>query len=480
MRRLSFAEKFYNLIVQILLLPFSVISQCLYGSTLLFIVFIITVGIVKDTNIILGLVSIPCFITWDGLWGFLGVRVLKNKWIKAVDIFFQDSVDDWEDDYDLEDIDVDSEDIDENSNSCTHEEASEYLATKQLEMARFALQFTLVRRIISIIAAFFALFTDKYAVSPKVYDNLKYDFDNFKLYAYYDINVLKESDYSEYENTKCREKKFKKRIGIIITVLVLIIGAVATNFVYMPKMKYDKATEYMNNKEYKKALEVWESFNREYKDSAQKRIEAKSLYNIQLISLAKIGEVVVLGEYEQDNYISNGKEDIEWIVLSKEENKVLLISKHVLDNTPYNNVKKAVTWETCTARQYLNNNFYNTAFNEIIKEKIIKTTVKPADNTKYGVSGGNETVDKIFLLSLEEAKKYFKTDKERIARATKYAVSRGSFNNGTNGVWQWLRNPFSNHEAALCIYHDGRVDEDTRSGVHDTNCGVRPVMWLSI
>ena len=34
-----------------------------------------------------------------------------------------------------------------------------------------------------------------------------------------------------------------------------------------------------------------------------------------------VGDTIFFGEYEQDNNLSNGKEEIEWIVLAKENNK---------------------------------------------------------------------------------------------------------------------------------------------------------------
>ena len=319
----------------------------------------------------------------------------------------------------------------------------------------------------------------------------------------------------------------KLKIGFVLSLIVLFLLSVlfASIFVIVPSVKYNNAIEYMNNGEYAKALEIWESFNREYKDSEEKRIETEQLYfevkyneaiaymdekdyisaieiwdtfskeykdsnekkmeaeasyKIQLISEAEVGEVVILGEYEQDNDIDNGKEEIEWLVLAKEEDKALLISKYVLDNTPFNEYEVRITWETCTARKFLNNSFYKTAFNDSIKEFILTTTVKPADNIKYGFSGGNQTEDKLFLLSLEEARLYFDINAERISRATKYAAAKGSYNNGDAGCWWWLRTPCDDNESALCVYYHGEVDEDTDSGVHDTHCGVRPAMWVSI
>lgn len=68
------------------------------------------------------------------------------------------------------------------------------------------------------------------------------------------------------------------------------------------------------------------------------------------------------GKYEQDNNTSNGKEKIEWLVLEVKDGKALVISKYALDCKPYNTSSTNVTWETCSLRNWLNNDFINSAF----------------------------------------------------------------------------------------------------------------------
>ena len=273
-------------------------------------------------------------------------------------------------------------------------------------------------------------------------------------------------------------KRKIKTVSICLSLIVIIIGLFNGIYVVAPSIKYDNAIEYMNNKEYGKALEIWESLDIGYKDCAEKKEETETLYHLQQLSFAEVGDIVLLGEYEQDNETDNGKEDIEWLVLAREENKLLLISKYILDNTPYNDERVDVTWETCTARKFLNNGFYRIAFNEKIRESILTTSVKPAHNTKYEVSGGNQTEDKVFLLSLEEVKLYFDNEESRKASATRYAISKGTYS--PDGCWWWLRNPFNDNDEALCVYYHGKANEDTCCPVHDDKCGVRPAMWVSI
>ena len=85
-----------------------------------------------------------------------------------------------------------------------------------------------------------------------------------------------------------------------------------------------------------------------------------------MIKQAKVGDYVVFGQYEQDNDTSNGKEDVEWLVLDVQEDRALLISKYLLDCKPYNTTDDHVTWETCTLRKWLNDEFINTAFSTLL------------------------------------------------------------------------------------------------------------------
>nr|MCR5341287.1 DUF6273 domain-containing protein [Saccharofermentans sp.] len=110
------------------------------------------------------------------------------------------------------------------------------------------------------------------------------------------------------------------------------------------------------------------------------------------------GDIVTFGKYEQDNNKSNGKEDIEWIVLAREGNKVLVLSRYALACKPYNNKKADVTWETCSLRKWLNEDFFESAFDEEDKSCIVKTNVTADKNPEYETSQGNPTTDNVFLL----------------------------------------------------------------------------------
>ena len=102
-----------------------------------------------------------------------------------------------------------------------------------------------------------------------------------------------------------------------------------------------------------------------------------------ITSTVRKGNVVTFGSYP---YTKHGlKAPIEWIVLSKRNNKVRLISKYALDARPFNVERKNVAWENCTLRTWLNMAFYNEAFNDNEKSHIVQTKVKGGKNIKGGI-----------------------------------------------------------------------------------------------
>ena len=193
---------------------------------------------------------------------------------------------------------------------------------------------------------------------------------------------------------------------------------------------------------------------------------------------AKIGDVVIFGAYEQDNNWFNGKEPIEWIVLDKEDGRVLLLSQYVLEREPYHKDNVDITWEGCSLRDWLNSEFYKTAFDKKQQKQIMETLIVNSDNLAGDTptSGGNSTYDKIFLLSLDEIGKYTGNDSEREAYSTPYANKKKGFSDGIT-AW-WLRSPGNITDSAAYVYDYGGVNENGGI-VYDDLVGVRPALWVS-
>ena len=215
-----------------------------------------------------------------------------------------------------------------------------------------------------------------------------------------------------------------------------------------------------------------------YKDSLKK---AASLYDqceADKINLATTGGFVFLGAYEQDNNTSNGKEDIEWLVLEVKDGKALVISKYALDCKQYNTSYTDVTWETCTLRKWLNNDFINAAFSADEKAMIPTVTVSADKNPDYNTNPGNATQDQVFLLSITEANKYFSSDSARECKPTDYAVASGANSFSGNCLW-WLRSPGYDRIDAAYVLNDGTIPK--YGGIVDADsAAVRPAMWIDL
>ena len=200
-----------------------------------------------------------------------------------------------------------------------------------------------------------------------------------------------------------------------------------------------------------------------------------------------VGDLITFGRYEQDNNTNNGKEAIEWIVLALDGNKALIISKYALDHQRYNNSYTAVTWQNCTLRSWLNGTFYNSAFNSSEKNRISLTTVINDDNPEYGTDGGSDTNDKVFILSIAEAKMYFGTNEDRKCAPTDYAmamVTDPDYHYTTVCDW-WLRSPGYKSSCAARVLCDGSVDNfgdevDYGYTVFGVFEAIRPVLWINL
>ena len=197
--------------------------------------------------------------------------------------------------------------------------------------------------------------------------------------------------------------------------------------------------------------------------------------------MLQVGDTVTFGHYEQDNQLSNDAEEIEWIVLEIQNGKGLLLSKYLLDVKSYNTYQGVVTWETCTLRSWLNKEFLNSAFTAEEQTAILTSTVDNSKNqgySGYSTDGGNNTQDKVFLLSYAEAWRYFTSDSARATKPTDYAVAQGAYQSISNGnCWWWLRSPGSNQNVAAYVGTDGSRDS---SYVSDGSNAIRPAFWLNL
>ena len=202
----------------------------------------------------------------------------------------------------------------------------------------------------------------------------------------------------------------------------------------------------------------------------------KSLSELENLS---VGDHFVFGKYKQ-----GAKGDvklIEWRVLEVQENKALVISEKLLDYLDYNKEITKVTWETCTLRKWLNNDFLNKAFDLDEQAKIATIINDNPDNEIYGVDGGNNTQDKIFALSIEEVGKYFASDTDRIAYTTDYAHTYG-YDDGKHSDDWWLRSPggYRDNKHVAFVDNKGVIDEYGVYPNSKDHVAIRPAFWLNL
>ena len=228
--------------------------------------------------------------------------------------------------------------------------------------------------------------------------------------------------------------------------------------------------------------------------SREKRMEIKR----QQIAELKVGRSFTFGLYEQDNSQKNGPEPIRWVILARDGDRVLVISRYVLDCKLYNEERQPVTWETCTLRAWLNGEFLTAAFDADEQDLIQMTHVTADPNPIYNVDPGMDTEDKLFLLSLPEAELYFLPDGTGIPKRklyegsypallcepTAYSAAHGCAPQSENGSARWwLRTPGYSASSAAWVTRTGGF-RDQGSLVDCSNSlvipGIRPAMWIDL
>ena len=241
-----------------------------------------------------------------------------------------------------------------------------------------------------------------------------------------------------------------------------------------------------------------------------------------------VAEKLFMGTYEQDNDTKNGEEPIEWTILSVEGGKALVISKQILHNWSYFNpwwIKYKYTYWSHSyigdfhenfwgsqpespsrrftvngsddilmedksrgkeeelynselhCRYWCNSVFYNDAFSDAERERILLTHNVNPDNPESHVDGGPDTDDYVFFLSYDELMQFMPTAESRACTQTKAALSEGR--NNTAHYW-WLRTPGRFRVNAVIVYgNNGHVTLYGTDVGHDS-VGYRPCMWITI
>ena len=200
----------------------------------------------------------------------------------------------------------------------------------------------------------------------------------------------------------------------------------------------------------------------------------------------KIGDKLLFGNYD-------------WHVLDMQNNMALIITEYIIEQRPYHDAYKEITWADCALRHYLNGEFYD-RFNEDDKLRICPVINRNSNNQWYGTKGGEDTKDYIFLLSMEEMVcNYFGDSSEKLYNPRKnqrYWFERKDQNNCRRIArlednkeqvwWWWTRTPGRVGVKAVYIHGDGNIgiqgNNILKGNVADGKCtgGVRPALWIKI
>jgi hypothetical protein len=199
----------------------------------------------------------------------------------------------------------------------------------------------------------------------------------------------------------------------------------------------------------------------------------------------KINSLITFGPYN-------------WRVLDIQNNAALIITENIIEQRSYHDTYKEITWADCALRKYLNGEFYD-KFTEAEKSRIVLVINRNFDNEWYGSKGGEDTEDRIFLLSIEEVVcHYFGDSSSRLynkGKNQRYWFERKDENNhrriarieDTGQIWWWwLRSPGRVNIKAAYIHGDGNIgiqgNNILKGNISDGRCtgGIRPALWIKI
>lgn len=194
----------------------------------------------------------------------------------------------------------------------------------------------------------------------------------------------------------------------------------------------------------------------------------------------QMGSLFMFGKYKG--------QDIEWRVLCRKGERYLLITNEIIDCMPFHNVHGGNAWSECSLREWLNNDFLFSAFSDSERQRIVEVTNSNGD--------APDTLDSVFLLSVDEARSYFRDDGDRVGHPTPYTEGLIASNfaqwSRDPGVWNWsLRTPGCGWKWTVAYVeqktqdlfgdarHAGQIEDEIGQGATDEHMGLRPAMWIT-
>lgn len=192
---------------------------------------------------------------------------------------------------------------------------------------------------------------------------------------------------------------------------------------------------------------------------------------------------------------SYGGVKLNWTVMEVDrEGVALLLCDSVIDAKQFNDVRDIthvrdnetpdrydelfiLNWEISSLRTWLNNEFFATAFDSTEQARIYDGELVTVKNPLTD-RGDCTTLDKVFLLSADEAKSFFESNEARKAMATETAKENGVRVGAESGASSyWLRTSGESMWHAAAVNTDGTINYSGMS-VENSAIGVRPCIRL--
>ena len=217
----------------------------------------------------------------------------------------------------------------------------------------------------------------------------------------------------------------------------------------------------------------------------------------------------VNGNYDQGNQTSPSADSnswaavgdiiqfgfVDWRVLAVQGENVLVVSDQVIGSGTYYprgayaSGPISITWETSSIRRWLNGDFIDQVFSPEEQARIIDSKIENKSNPRFD-SAYDDTIDKVFLLSIEEVVRYFgdsgqlrntnwRTKRTGISLLNdQYNSERSAIDSATGEARAWmLRTPGETTSLVATVFHDGIINMDGNYVVTEGQ-GLRPAMWI--
>ena len=249
--------------------------------------------------------------------------------------------------------------------------------------------------------------------------------------------------------------------------------------------RYEKACDQIRAGNYSAAREaLGELGELEYADSAElcTKLDAQGI--LSQIRYTPVGHTFTLGTYEQDGVERDGKEAIEWLVIRDEGDRLLALSVYCLDSILADNTVEDVTWSNCSARAFLNGEFFENAFTPEEKVLIPESLIDNSESNFYfDTPGGPDTMDHVFFLSYDELNAARAEPEfgmwEFDAKPTKYAKKAGAATGNFGTCWWWLRTRGKNVRYFMYVDFNSVARNIGFDATHP-HSGMRPAIWVDL